>query len=106
MVTVSARSAGEHPLGEQAFAPDRDQTLPVEVLRMHRPQSHPDTASTEPASTEPARAEPSVTAAIPTTRAAPPERPRAPSGPAPSAARAGTGTPDRRPGRPGYPGSP
>src|SRR5690349_19162832 len=40
MTRVAARAAGEHRLREQTLAPERDQPLRVEILRMHRPEAH------------------------------------------------------------------
>src|SRR3954451_8062117 len=40
MLAVAARLAGKHGLREQSFAPERDQTFRVEVLRMNRPEAH------------------------------------------------------------------
>ena len=41
VMAVSFRRALEHSAREQAFSPERDQTLGVEVLRMKCPEAHP-----------------------------------------------------------------
>lgn len=40
MMAVSARSALEDTLREDAFAPHSDEPLRIKVFRMKRPQSH------------------------------------------------------------------
>ena len=40
VMAVSPRRAPEHGAREQAFSPERNQTLGVEVLGMKRPETH------------------------------------------------------------------
>src|SRR4051794_16938830 len=40
VIPIAARVAREHRLSEQSFAPERNETFRIEVLRMERPEAH------------------------------------------------------------------